>query len=239
LAEPGLHFEPISRRTVAEEIREAIANRIKTRQLPPGSQLPSERELCEQFGVARTSLREAIQGLIMLGLIERRGNRAYVVEHLPAVQLDGQDRRKRRVRELFEVRQVVEVPIARLAACHATDEQRSDIVEVAGSFSADMKLEEFRRLDREFHSVVARACGNQTLAELYEKVLESLFASREFDELLSAGSNRRAVREIIRTATVSHQAIAHAIASGDSLVVVDAAERHLDQVEDQMISKMV
>jgi GntR family transcriptional regulator, transcriptional repressor for pyruvate dehydrogenase complex len=239
LSEAGLHFEPVSRRTVAEEIREAVANRIQSRQLPPGSQLPSERELCEQFGVARTSLREAIQGLIMVGLIERRGNRAYVVEHLPTVQLDGHDRRKRRVRELFEVRQVVEVPIARLAACHATDEQRSEIAELAGSFSTDMKLAEFRRLDREFHSAVARACGNQTLAELYEKVLESLFASREFDELLSARSNRRAVREIIRSATVAHQAIGHAIAFRDSIVAVDAAERHLEQVEGQMISRMV
>ena len=237
--QPGLHFEPISRRTIAEEIREAIANRIQSRQLPPGSQIPSERELCEQFGVARTSLREAIQGLIMLGVIERRGNRAYVVEHLPTVQLDGHDRRKRRVRELFEVRQVVEVPIARLAAGHATDEQRSEILALAKSFSADMTLPEFRRLDREFHSAVARACGNRTLAELYEKVLESLFASREFDELLSARSNRPAVREIIRSATVSHQAIGNAIASHDPLDAIDAAERHLEQVEDQMIAKMV
>ena len=86
---------------------------------------------------------------------------------------------------------------------------------------------------------MARACGNRTLAELYEKVLESLFASREFDELLSARSNRRAVREIIRSATVSHQAIGNAIASRESLDAIDAAERHLEQVEDQMISKMV
>lgn len=234
-----VQFEPIARRTVAEEVRGAIAERILARQLAPGSQLPSERELCEQFGVARTSVREAIQGLIMVGLIERRGNRAYVVEHLPDVQLDGNDGRKRRVRELFEVRQAVEIPIARLSACRATDEQRAQIKAIADEFHADMKLADFRRLDREFHWSVARACGNDTLAELYGKVLESLFASREFDELLEARSNRRAVRDIIAAATVAHQAMAEAIVSGDWAAVVESAERHLDQVEDQMISKMV
>src|SRR5256885_9758759 len=132
-----VHFEPISRRTVSDEIRERIAERIRERDLAPGSQLPSERDLCEQFGVARTAVREAIQGLIMVGLIERRANRAYVVEHLPTVQLDGQDGRKRRVRELFEVRQAVEIPIARLASCRASDEQRAHIHELAAAFNAE------------------------------------------------------------------------------------------------------
>ena len=94
----GLRFEPVSRRTVAEEIREAIGIRIREGSLAPGSQLPSERDLCEQFGVARTSVREAMQGLVTLGVVERRGNRTYVVEHLPNVQLDGTDGVKRRVR---------------------------------------------------------------------------------------------------------------------------------------------
>jgi GntR family transcriptional repressor for pyruvate dehydrogenase complex len=232
-------FSPIERRTVSLGVREALVDSIRTGTLPPGALVPSERELCEQFGVARTSVREAIQGLLTLGMIERRGNRTYVIEHLPTVKLDGQDGRKRRVRELFEVRQVVEVPIARLAARRADDDQRAQIREVAAAFRADMPLEEFRSLDRRFHWTVARACGNETLAELYGKVLESLFQSPEFDELLAARSNRRVTREIIRSATVAHQGIAHAIATGDWTSAVQAAELHLDEVQDQMISKMV
>jgi DNA-binding FadR family transcriptional regulator len=235
----AVRFEPITRRTVSEDVREAIATRIRTRELPPGGQMPSERALCEQFGVARTSVREAIQGLVSLGLIERRANRWYVVEHLPEVRFDGQDRRKRRVRELFEVRQIVEIPIARLATCHASDEDRNRILAIAGGFDPEMKLNEFRERDRAFHEAVAHACGNATLAEVYSKVLESLFASREFAELLSARSNRRVVREIIRSSCEAHRAIARGIADGDWSFACEAAERHLDQVEDQMISKMV
>lgn len=234
-----LRFEPISRRTIADVIRETIADRIRSGALTPGNQLPSERELCEQFGVARTSLREAIHGLIMLGLIERRGNRAYVVERLPEVKLDGDDGRKRRVAELFEVRRVVEVPIARLASCRAADRDRAEIVRLADDFDDEMSLEAFRRADRAFHWAVARACGNATLAELYGKVLESLFASNEVDDLLTARSNRKVVREIIRTSTVAHRAIALGIAGGEWSETIEASERHLDQVEDQMISKLV
>lgn len=234
-----IRFERIARRTVSEEIRDTIAERIRGGTLSPGSQMPSERELCLQFGVARTSVREAIHGLVSLGALERKGNRTYVVEHLPDIRLDGADGAKRRVSDLFEVRRVVEIPIARLAACRAADRDRAVLSALAERFHPDMDLDDFRRLDREFHWAVARACGNATLAELYGKVLESLFASREFDELLEAPSNRRAVREIIRAATYAHQAMAQAIVDRDWAAVVEAAERHLDQVEDQMISKMV
>jgi GntR family transcriptional repressor for pyruvate dehydrogenase complex len=234
-----IQFERVERKTISEEVRTAIAARITSHELPPGSRLPSERALCEQFGVARTSVREAIQGLVSIGLIERRANRAYVVERLPQVQLDGHDGRKRRVRELFEVRQVVEVPIARLTACRAADEQRTEIARLAEQFAPDMSLESFRRLDRDFHWAIAVACGNATLAEVYGKILASLFQSTEFDELLGAQSNRQVVREIIRNASEAHRAIARGITEADWSVVVEAAEMHLDQVEDQMISKLV
>ncbi len=232
-----LRFEPIARRTISEDIREALVESIRTGALQPGAQLPSERELCDQFGVARTSVREAVQGMVTLGLIEKRGNRSYVVEHLPAVNFS--DGRKRRVRELFEVRQIVEVPIARIATVRASAAQRDEIVGLAEQFSERLPLDEFRRLDRAFHTAVARACGNEVLAELHHKVLDTLFHSGDFDELLNAAENRAAVREVIQGACHAHRAIARAIAEGDATRAVEAAERHLEDVEDQMISRMV
>jgi GntR family transcriptional repressor for pyruvate dehydrogenase complex len=233
-----LRFEPIARRTVSEEVREALVESIRNGALRPGAQLPSERELCDQFGVARTSVREAVQGMVTLGLIEKRGNRSHVVEHLPAVNFRS-DGRKRRVRELFEVRQIVEVPIARIATARASAAQREEIVDMASHFTEDLPLDEFRRLDRAFHTSVARACDNEVLAELHHKVLDTLFHSGDFDELLNADENRLAVREIIRGACAAHLAIARAIAGGDASLAVAAAERHLADVEDQMISRMV
>src|SRR5258706_11617587 len=112
-------FEPIERQTVSEGIRDALLESIRSGALPPGSRLPSERSLCEEFGVARTSVREAIQGLVSLGAIVKRANRPYVAEQLPGMQLAGRDDRKRHLEELVEVRRIVEVPIARLTAARA------------------------------------------------------------------------------------------------------------------------
>ena len=98
-------FDPVSRRTVSTQIREQLLQRITTGELAPGARIPSERELSDQFQVARTSVREAIQGLLSLGVIERRGNRTCVAEHLPDVTVERTAiARKTFVRELFETR---------------------------------------------------------------------------------------------------------------------------------------
>lgn len=239
MPDPTTSFAPIPRRTVASQVREAIETAIRSGEMGPGTALPSERELAEQFDVARTSVREAVQALLSVGMVEKRGNRSYVVERLPEVRFDETDHRKRRVVELFEVRQIVEVPIARLAARHATAEQRAEIAEIAGRFREDMDLEEFRRQDRQFHWALATACGNATLAELFGKVLDSLFASEEFGALLGSQENREAVGEIISASTVAHRRIAGAIVAGDEDGTEGAAQEHLGHVEEQMVARLV
>jgi GntR family transcriptional repressor for pyruvate dehydrogenase complex len=236
-AEPK--FDRVVRRTVSTEVRDAIAESIRSGELRPGVQLPPERELCDMFGVARTTIREATQGLLTLGLVEKRGNRSCVVERLPDVTFDHSDDRKQRIQELFQVRQIVEIPIARLACCHASESQRHDISAVAATFTPDMTLVDFRPLDRQFHWLVAQACGNATLAEIYAKVLESLFQSEAFDTLLNAPSNEEVVRDIIARSARAHKAIARAIGAGDWAAATANAEKHLDEVEDQMIKRMI
>ncbi len=229
-------FAAISRQTVAEGVREALLENIRNGSLPRGSRLPSERLLCEQFVVARTSLREALQGLASLGLIERRGNRLYVTEQMPEVSLD--DNRKRSVTHVFEVRRLVEVPMAELAAHRATPEQRDIIAELGRSFRDDMPLEEFRQADRRFHATIASACGNPALAELHAKVMESLFKSTDFASLLNARQNATTVRKIIKAASASHRLIGEGIKRGAAVQVRKAAEAHLVDVEAQMVAQM-
>jgi GntR family transcriptional regulator, transcriptional repressor for pyruvate dehydrogenase complex len=231
-------FDPISRQTVADGVREALLDVIRRGDLAPGAQVPPERALCEQFGVARTSVREAIQGLVSLGLIVRRGNRAYVAEQLPGVDFDGADQRKRQVTDIFEVRRVVEVPMAQLAACRATDEERDAVGRLGGGFRVDMALEDFRQRDREFHSTIAAACHNPALAELYGKVLDALFRSTDFDSLLTASQNEKVVRRVIEDATEAHGEIARHLCAADVEAVGKAVENHLNQVETLMIAQM-
>lgn len=232
-------FAPITRETLSAQIRDQLLERIVSGTMEPGARLPSERALSEQFRVARTSVREAMQGLISLGVIERRGNRSYVAERLPDVSFDPVDDRKEFVRQLFETRRLLELPIIELATLRADDDQRSEIRSLADRFDADMSLVEFRALDHEFHAVIARACANPLLVEVYNKVLARLFRSEGIESLLSDDANETEVRRIVRDSTAQHGALAAAVASGD----VDAARvegtAHLAAVERGMIDRLV
>jgi len=243
-ADATVTFEPIGRETLSGRIRDQLYERISTGELEPGARMPSERALSEQFRVARTSVREAIQGLVSLGVIERRGNRSYVAEHLPDITVPngaiphGKDG-KRFVRQLFEMRRALELPIIELSAERASADERAEIEALARQFRPGMELGEFRRLDRLFHAAIARASGNPLLVEMYGKVLARLFGSDEFDELLSSVRNRREVTRIVAESAGHHATIATAIAAGDAGAAVREGARHLRAVEQRMLDRLV
>ena len=202
--------------------------------------MPSERDLSERFRVARTSVREAMQGLASLGIVERRGNRSYVAEHLPEVVVapGGTGNGKSFVAELFETRRVLEVPLFEMAAVRATDEDRERVAALAARFNGSLDIGKFRRLDREFHTTIAASCDNPLLIELYGKVLDRLFRSVEFFTLLSSEANQAEVTKIIADSSDGHHAISAAFVAGDAAAMRLAAESHLDLVEHSMIDKL-
>jgi GntR family transcriptional repressor for pyruvate dehydrogenase complex len=229
-------FDPVTRRTISAEIRQRLADAIHSGQLAPGTPLPAERVLCQEFGVARTSVREAIQGLVIAGYLERRGNRSVVAERLPAINFTGDDR-KALVTQLFEVRQVIEPAIVEMAARRATDAERAEIGQIAARTTRT--LVEFREIDRAFHAALARACGNPLLNEVHAKALAALFGSGEFESLLYAEVNRAEVIEIIDSSTEAHRAIADAVVKGHSRKAAAAVVAHLDDVERRMVERLL
>jgi GntR family transcriptional repressor for pyruvate dehydrogenase complex len=229
-------FEPIARRTLPSEIRQRLADAIHSGQLPPGTPIAAERVLSEEFGVARTSVREAIQGLVIAGYLERRGNRLVVAERLPQMNFTGDDR-KAMVVQLFEVRQVIEPAIVELTARRASEDERRHIVAVAAR--TPRNLEDFRDTDREFHAALARACGNPMLTEVHAKALASLFGSGELASLLYADVNRSEVNDIITSSTEAHRSIADAVTRGHSRKAMAAVIAHLDDVEHRMVERLL
>jgi GntR family transcriptional regulator, transcriptional repressor for pyruvate dehydrogenase complex len=238
-SDEALEFDPIERETISSQIRAQLLRRITTGDLGPGARVPSERDLAEQFHVARTSVREAMQGLLSLGVIERRGNRSFVPEHLPEVIVGAPDGRKGFVEQLFETRLVLEVPIFALAAKRADDQDRQRVHGLAERFDDDLEISQFRRLDREFHTTVASCCGNPLLIELYGKVLDQLFRSDDFEALLSDAKNRPEVRRIVADSGRAHRAIADAFAFGDVVGVSRCAEAHVQTVQQAMVDDLV
>lgn len=228
-------FEPIERSTLSSMVRDDILGRISSGELQPGTRLPAERTLAEQFDVARTSVREAIQALIAIGAVERRGNRSYISERVVGAELPDPDGRLKTVLALIEAKRVMELSLFALAASRATARARTEVLELART-PIPASLEEFVVADRRFHAAIARTCGNQVLVEMYGRLLDAVESSDPSAALLfgipmgDTISESDATDMMMRLAN-EHLHIARAFAEGDTDRLLDALENHLGPVE--------
>ncbi len=158
-----------SKLTLSQKIERRIEAAIREKKLPVGSRLPTERELCESFGVSRTALREALRRLSARGLIEiTKGSGMKVtglkikdaIENLNLyydMQFD-----QNLIAQIIEVRRLFEPEIASLAAKQRTQNDLSDIQENIEQFKAcnpdNIQLE--ADLDNKFHLLIAKATHN-------------------------------------------------------------------------------
>jgi GntR family transcriptional repressor for pyruvate dehydrogenase complex len=223
-------FEPLERTTVAAQVREEIFARIMSGELRPGTQLPAERVLAADFGVARTSIREAIQALIAIGAIERRGNRSYVTELLPGAGVPSAGGRMKIIRDLLAARRILERLLFSLAAVRATARERQRALDLARR-PVPSDLQELILIDRQFHAIIATACANPVLAEAYGRVVEALMMENLSPEILMGVSDTVDEREAIARVAGEHLAIAEAFMSGDAESLLEAVDHHVGPVE--------
>ena len=165
-----IRFAPLERADLADRIVNAIKGMIFERRLLPGDKLPTERDLAQQFGVSRASVREALHSLETLGLVEARvGSGTYlaenpdsILEHLSWVVYFSGDVET----DLRQARLIVEPEIAALAAERATE---ADIAALSACLeSMGMALGDAREAavqDFEFHVALAKAAHNVVLQE--------------------------------------------------------------------------
>ncbi len=174
------NFEPIERVTVSEEIIKQVINLINTGKLKPGSKLPSERELMERFRVSRSSVREALHSLTMIGLLETRpGDGTYV--SIQMVDIIGGQLEwslllgNRELLELMEVREPLEIQAAGLAARRATPELIQKFRQAIETYKAAGK-NTIEQMDGELviHMTIAQMSGNRTLSRIIQTFQELL-----------------------------------------------------------------
>lgn len=135
MAEPqsDLVLSPAPRRKLTETVAEQLLEAI--RKLPPGTKVPSERQLTKELGVGRSTVREAVNGLAMLGVVEiRHGQGVFVTGEDPGDTSEPSGLMSALERgvthEFIEARLIVEVEVAKLAARRRTDEDLARIAEV-------------------------------------------------------------------------------------------------------------
>jgi GntR family transcriptional repressor for pyruvate dehydrogenase complex len=180
-----LPFKPLQKRRLYEEVAEQIKQSILRGKLKPGDRLPSERELCQIFGVGRPTVREALRTLGMMGLIEvRTGTKGSVVKEGDIGEYMGSLREqlswliqvdRGTLRDLWEVRRHIEQGIAHAVARNATEDdlgKLESLLKKMEAASSDMKA--YFRVAREFHSELAQATGNRIFSlvwELFDDIL--------------------------------------------------------------------
>jgi GntR family transcriptional repressor for pyruvate dehydrogenase complex len=149
--------------TVAQQILEAV------RDLPAGTRLPPERELMKQMGVGRSTVREALNGLAMMGVVEIRHGQGVFVADRPAIAGDVERSLppKEVTDELLEARRIVEVEIARLAAERRTEVDLTKMESLLDTHRADLAAGRGPIMQAsQFHLLVADAAKNQILADV-------------------------------------------------------------------------
>src|SRR5262249_54598873 len=136
-----------------------------------GQKLPAERELVEIFGVGRSSVREALKSLSLLGLLEiRQGDGTYVrspsSDLLPQVIQWGLMLSDHKRAEMIEARRVIEVAVAELAASRRTESDLAELeTHLQGMRDSVDSLEQWVEHDMQFHFAVAKAAHNGALAD--------------------------------------------------------------------------
>jgi GntR family transcriptional repressor for pyruvate dehydrogenase complex len=223
-------YQPVERRKVYEQVAEQLLGQIVARRLTPGDVLPPERELTESFGVGRSSIREALRMLESQGVISAVNGGSFVVAEAAGplnsslrLMFTLDDRAG--MHDLFELRRILEVEAAALAAerhaPHHLTEMDSAVEEMASALG-DNGGDRFIDADLRFHLAVSEASGNRL-------VFHSMQAVR--DVVRRALMTVFVIPQSPESAVVEHRAIRAAIATGDSALARREMTNHLVRVE--------
>jgi GntR family transcriptional regulator, transcriptional repressor for pyruvate dehydrogenase complex len=226
-------FEIVRRNRVYEEVAKQI-ERLILKKLQPGDKLPSERELADMLRVSRGSIRDAIRGLELMGLVEPRQGAGTIVREISANSVvnpfaNALKRRKELVSELLDFRKMLEPPLAARAATHASTEEIAEMEEIL------RRQEEKQRQgdaavaeDTEFHYSIALASDNSVVLKVID-ILMDLLRDTRARSLQVLGRPQKSLS--------GHRRILAAIKRHDGEAAQAAMRRHLEDVEEIVLNK--
>ena len=217
-----MELEKLKKTRLYEEIVKQLQGLIKNGTLKPGDKLPTERELAVSLNVSRTAIREALRSLELMGFIESKVGEGTFIRQVtmnnvidPFFAILIQD--EKLILELYEVRLVLEVAIARLAARRITPEKIARIEQVIKKMESEVESRELIS-DGAFHTELAIATDNQAMIDIIRMCSDMLSTTRKAT-LGIPGYNRKALAD--------HQRIFEAIRDGNETDAANAMREHL------------
>lgn len=205
--------------------------RIGAGEIEPGAPLPPESVLCEQYGVGRSVVREALQALDAKGfIIVRQGSVAVVAPRYHWHVLDQEFLAVTNPEEYYsllqEAREILEPPLAALAAARATDDAVDEMERVNRRLETVLDdPSQHAELDIAFHDAVARATDNAILVSMHSSITGLGQRTREASS---------AIPGAIERAVTWHDHVIDAIRARDAIGASAAMHLHLRQVREEL-----
>jgi GntR family transcriptional repressor for pyruvate dehydrogenase complex len=212
-------------RKVYEGILLQIHEIVQQNNLRPGDKLPSERELSDQLGAGRSSVREALRALELLGLIEtRRGEGTFLkhYRHNRLIDILGYFilRDYKTKKDLVEMRKILELDAVRLACRRATSKHFDEMERILDAAWQRVERGEVpTEEDYLFHRVICRSSRNSILHRIWAPLVEYSESVRN-SSLSREGRAKIALQE--------HRQIMEAIREGDESTAVERMREHLE-----------
>jgi GntR family transcriptional repressor for pyruvate dehydrogenase complex len=218
-------FAPVRSQTAFEETLDRLGNAIKLGLLTPGTRLPAERDLCEQLGIARSTLRQALTALVQSGhlvAVRGRGGGTFVADAPPVIArptaavLAGW-------REACDVRMAVELGVAVLAAERAEPEAIGPLEELVRAMDTLMDdFAAYRQADVRFHVGLAETTGS---ARLVAAMTEAQAAMTDLIHYIAHP------REVLAWSNAQHARLVTCLERHDSATAVRVMAEHLHGTE--------
>lgn len=217
-------LNPVKNTKVYEVIMEEIKDIVKKGELKSGEKLPSERELADKLEVSRTSVREALKALTMLGLIEsKHGEGNFIksnfenslLEPLSIVFLLIGSKNE----DIIELRRIIEPEAAGLAAKNITESELRDLKEIMKELNNSLDAEICAQLDKKFHYKIAQASGNHLISTIMFSI--SSLIEKYIDSSRIHNINKKVVK-------LQHEEIYKALESRDSKKAFEYVKKHLE-----------
>ncbi|MBM7584493.1 GntR family transcriptional repressor for pyruvate dehydrogenase complex [Bacillus pakistanensis] len=231
-----MNYKRIKPRKIYEEVAEALIDMIKSGQLKSGDKLDSVQQLAENFHVGRSAVREALSALRAMGLVEmHQGEGTYIREFdskmlsLPvyiAVLMKKDD-----VKNLLEVRRILEVGAVEAAALRRSDEQLMEIQVALEQMEKASDEELGEEADFRFHMAIAKASQNELLIGLMNNVSEMMVTTMRETRRLWLYSKQSTLERLYQ----EHLSIYEAIKQKDSKRAQQLMLGHLESVEDVLM----
>lgn len=221
-------FTPVgNRELLSKKVAFEIESAINSNKIKPGDKLPTEFELCDQFGVSRTSLREALRILSAKGLVSIEKGRGIFVKTISSESVSDPMHSYLKLRigvpyvlEIIEARRVLEPEMARAAALNRTEDDIERLkVDIENQKNFNGTPEGFAHVDMDFHLNIARATQNRLLPLMLKPVFRLMPSIKS--KIISD------VPDATSSAIIWHQKILDAIIAKDAQKAYDEMQHHL------------